>query len=98
MKTKSIPLLIGITLVTIASGIGLYRLGLNRGAQQAAISDATEKKAVAAERKILYWHDPMSPTTKFDKPGKSPFMDMQLVPVYADEGADEGAGNTSAVT
>jgi Cu(I)/Ag(I) efflux system membrane fusion protein len=29
----------------------------------------------------------MYPQQKFDKPGKSPFMDMQLVPVYAEEGA-----------
>lgn len=36
-------------------------------------------------RKVLYWHDPMVPNAKFDKPGKSPFMDMDLVPVYADE-------------
>ena len=28
----------------------------------------------------------MAPGTKFDKPGKSPFMDMMLVPVYADGG------------
>lgn len=35
-------------------------------------------------RKVLYWHDPMVPGPRFDKPGKSPFMDMQLVPVYAD--------------
>jgi len=35
-------------------------------------------------KKILYWHDPMYPQQKFDKPGKSPFMDMQLVPVYAE--------------
>jgi Cu(I)/Ag(I) efflux system membrane fusion protein len=35
-------------------------------------------------RKVLYWHDPMVPGQRFDKPGKSPFMDMQLVPVYAD--------------
>jgi len=27
----------------------------------------------------------------FDKPGKSPFMDMQLVPVYADGGSESGA-------
>jgi len=27
----------------------------------------------------------MVPNARFDKPGKSPFMDMQLVPVYADE-------------
>ncbi|OAJ54907.1 efflux transporter periplasmic adaptor subunit [Paraburkholderia ginsengiterrae] len=37
-------------------------------------------------RKVLYWHDPMVPAQHFDKPGKSPFMDMQLEPVYADEG------------
>jgi Cu(I)/Ag(I) efflux system membrane fusion protein len=36
-------------------------------------------------RKILYWYDPMKPEQHFDKPGKSPFMDMQLVPKYADE-------------
>lgn len=42
------------------------------------------------ERKVLYWHDPMVPGQRFDKPGKSPFMDMQLVPVYADEGGDAG--------
>ncbi|RKP46537.1 efflux RND transporter periplasmic adaptor subunit [Trinickia fusca] len=38
-------------------------------------------------RKVLYWHDPMVPNQHFDKPGKSPFMDMQLEPVYADEGS-----------
>jgi Cu(I)/Ag(I) efflux system membrane fusion protein len=47
--------------------------------------------ASAAERKVLYWYDPMVPTQRFDKPGKSPFMDMQLVPRYADEaGSDTG--------
>ncbi len=37
------------------------------------------------ERKVLYWTDPMIPGFKSDKPGKSPFMDMQMVPVYADD-------------
>jgi len=32
----------------------------------------------------------MYPQQKFDKPGKSPFMDMQLVPKYADEAAEDG--------
>lgn len=27
-----------------------------------------------------YWYDPMHPSEHFDKPGKSPFMDMQLAP------------------
>ncbi len=37
------------------------------------------------ERKVLYWTDPMTPGFKSDKPGKSPFMDMEMVPVYADD-------------
>ena len=46
--------------------------------------------ATSAKRKVLYWHDPMVPGQRFDKPGKSPFMDMQLVPVYANESEDQG--------
>jgi len=46
--------------------------------------------AADTAKKVLYWHDPMYPQSKFDKPGKSPFMDMQLVPVYAD---DEKSGS-----
>jgi Cu(I)/Ag(I) efflux system membrane fusion protein len=41
-------------------------------------------------RKILYYHDPMVPGNKFDRPAKSPFMDMMLVPVYAGGEGDEG--------
>jgi Cu(I)/Ag(I) efflux system membrane fusion protein len=42
-------------------------------------------------RKVLYWYDPMKPDQHFDKPGKSPFMDMDLVPRYADEAAGENS-------
>jgi Cu(I)/Ag(I) efflux system membrane fusion protein len=49
-------------------------------------ADAPGKTKGAA----LYWYDPMYPGTRFDKPGKSPFMDMDLVPKYA--GSDDGAG------
>ncbi|WP_366514059.1 efflux RND transporter periplasmic adaptor subunit [Rhizorhabdus sp.] len=41
-------------------------------------------------RTVLYWYDPMVPGQRFDKPGKSPFMDMQLVPKYADEAGTAG--------
>lgn len=44
-------------------------------------------------KKILYYHDPMVPGNKFDKPAKSPFMDMMLSPVYAG-----GEGEQSNVT
>ncbi len=54
---------------------------------------ATDMRAAAPaqERAVLYWYDPMVPQQKFDKPGKSPFMDMELVPKYADEGGDASA-------
>jgi Cu(I)/Ag(I) efflux system membrane fusion protein len=42
----------------------------------------------AEDRAVLYWYDPMYPQQKFEKPGKSPFMDMDLVPRYAEDGAD----------
>lgn len=48
--------------------------------------------AGAPDRKVLYWHDPMVPGQRFDKPGRSPFMDMDLVPVYADEAPADEAG------
>lgn len=44
-----------------------------------------------AERQVLYWTDPMVPGYRSDKPGKSPYMDMELVPVYADGTGDGGA-------
>src|SRR3984957_5013831 len=43
--------------------------------------------AAAAESRPRYWYDPMHPAEHFDKPGKSPFMDMQLVPKYSKDAA-----------
>jgi Cu(I)/Ag(I) efflux system membrane fusion protein len=39
--------------------------------------------------RVLYWYDPMRPDQHFPAPGRSPFMDMALVPKYADA-ADAG--------
>ncbi|HSS52377.1 MAG TPA: efflux RND transporter periplasmic adaptor subunit [Thermoanaerobaculia bacterium] len=50
------------------------------------------------ERKVLYWFDPMQPGTHFDHPGKSPFMDMELVPKYADETPPPQSGPAGATT
>jgi membrane fusion protein, copper/silver efflux system len=49
-------------------------------------------KQVADHRVPSYWYDPMRPSEHFDKPGKSPFMDMQLVPKYADPAPGGGGG------
>lgn len=46
--------------------------------------------AAPAERQALYWTDPMVPGYRSDKPGKSPFMDMELVPVYDEAAASQG--------
>src|SRR6187551_581181 len=76
---RLIPAFVVVLVVGGALGYGLTRW--------------LEKEPAAAtgsERKVLYWRDPMVPDVKFDKPGKSPFMDMELVPVYAD-GANGGA-------
>ncbi len=63
--------------------------------QSAAGKDSSDK----SDRKVLYWYDPMVPGSKFDRPGKSPFMDMELVPKYADEGGgDAERGGTPVVT
>jgi len=62
----------------------------------AGVPAPTEAGKAVDGRKVLYWHDPMVPNVKFDKPGKSPFMDMQLVPVYADAASDEGGVTISA--
>jgi Cu(I)/Ag(I) efflux system membrane fusion protein len=72
------------------AGWGLYAAGMKRGAETPV--PTAGRGSVAAERKPLYWHDPMVPGARFDKPGKSPFMDMQLVPVYAEPAAGADAG------
>jgi Cu(I)/Ag(I) efflux system membrane fusion protein len=63
------------------------------GAKVAAPSSSSPGagSGTTREKRVLYWHDPMVPGKRFDKPGKSPFMDMQLVPVYAEAGG-EAAG------
>ena len=67
-----------------AGGYALYHAGVRQGMKATPVDTATGKKP-------LYWHDPMYPAQKFDRPGKSPFMDMQLVPVYGDDaGGDAG--------
>jgi Cu(I)/Ag(I) efflux system membrane fusion protein len=89
MNRKIVALMLAAIALAGTAGYGVYRLGVKEGLAAAgpampAAADAT------GGRKVLYWHDPMVPGQQFDKPGKSPFMDMDLVPVYADAPADAG--------
>jgi Cu(I)/Ag(I) efflux system membrane fusion protein len=84
---KSTPVLLMLTLV---GGLGIGVLA-GRQWQPAAVDDtpsAAASRPPERERKVLYWYDPMVPQQHFDQPGKSPFMDMELVPRYADEAAE----------
>lgn len=74
-------------LLVAGAAFQIGRASVNGHAAQAM---APQPTASSAERKVLYWHDPMNPGAHFDKPGKSPFMDMQLQPVYADDATDAG--------
>ncbi len=80
----------GLLAAVLIAGGGGYWLGQRGDAP-------TAPTASADGRKVLYYYDPMFPQQKFDKPGKSPFMDMQLEPKYADEAAG-AAGSASGVS
>lgn len=72
-----------------AAAIALAGIGAGYGIAQLQGSGTAPQQATEGGRKVLYWYDPMVPSQHFDKPGKSPFMDMQLVPKYADEAGGE---------
>ena len=82
-----------ITLAAIALAAGAFVVGDYWWDYRAKRTASGMTSPAEHGRKILYWHDPMYPQARFDKPGKSPFMDMDLVPVYAgDAGATETGG------
>jgi membrane fusion protein, copper/silver efflux system len=80
----------------VLAGVGGLVVGvaatwlLTHPASDAAKSAASSAPA-STDKKVLYWYDPMVPDQHFGKPGKSPFMDMQLVPKVAGDTGD-GAG------
>lgn len=80
---------IGIAAVGAFLLVGVLGLGYLWG-QSGNKVEVTAAASAPAEKSILYWYDPMVPDQHFDKPGKSPFMDMQLVPKYADDTAGTG--------
>ena len=89
MKSK-IVIIFGVIALLGAGMGGGYWFAMHRMmAEMSTQADASA--ASAGDKKPLYYYDPMYPQQKFDKPGKSPFMDMMLVPVYGDGGEDNSA-------
>jgi RND family efflux transporter MFP subunit len=77
--------LLVLSSVIASGGFLAGRLAPSLGTAQSA--------APATARKVLYWHDPMHPAYRSDRPGIAPDCGMQLEPVYADGGP---AGATGA--
>jgi Cu(I)/Ag(I) efflux system membrane fusion protein len=80
------PLVASAVLVALMAGTGVGYWWARSHPVDHAVAPAT---ASTEGRPVLYWYDPMQPDQHFDKPGKSPFMDMMLAPKYA---ADSTAG------
>lgn len=88
-RTSTSLILTGVAAALLAAGAAGGYLWARHNARPAtamAMPDASQ-----TQRQALYWYDPMVPDQHFDKPGKSPFMDMQLVAKYADD-SSTGSG------
>lgn len=110
MNKPSTPIILVLALAAAGLSYGGYLLGARAGAAGAHTSPSPAPNAAAPKvalstgdkidpatgRRVLYWHDPMNPGQRFDKPGKSPFMDMELVPVFADENVSASTGASAA--
>lgn len=69
--------------LVVAGAVGYFM------APRSMPSHAQPAVGQSSGKQILYWYDPMRPDEHFNKPGKSPFMDMQLLPKYAQAGGAE---------
>ncbi len=87
---RTVLLVLVVAVAGVALGALAGRWWLPRTAEPAAVASPAGDPA-GGEREALYWYDPMVPQQHFDRPGKSPFMDMALVPRYADEPAGQDA-------
>ncbi|MDQ2640961.1 MAG: efflux RND transporter periplasmic adaptor subunit [Pseudomonadota bacterium] len=69
----------------VPAAVGLLLAGAGGGWWWANRMQGQPATVEAKAADVLYWYDPMVPQQHFDKPGKSPFMDMELVPRYAED-------------
>lgn len=89
---------VAISIVALLLGGAALGYWIAHQRMGSAGTDSTSAEGQEGGRKVLYWYDPMVPNAKFDKPGKSPFMDMQLVPKYAGEEGGAAVRVSSTVT
>ncbi len=81
-KKTWVAITLSFVLLALASGGG-YWVGIRHVAPSPTTTEHSDD-AEGDSREVLYWYDPMVPQQHFDQPGKSPFMDMELIPRYAE--------------
>jgi Cu(I)/Ag(I) efflux system membrane fusion protein len=92
-RSLTIAAMVGAAIMAGAAGFGVGNWRAEHSVSkddQPGSREGAPSAAKEGERQVLYWYDPMYPQHKFDQPGKSPFMDMPLIPKYADEAAGAG--------
>ncbi len=103
---RRIQIVIVTMLLALFTGLGWFfgqrnvATGMPESAVDGMKSDMqmVDAKGVVQDdsgKTVKYWYDPMVPGQKFDKPGKSPFMDMMLEPKYANAGSDGEEGGVT---
>ncbi len=75
----------------VVGAVALYWLAPN--VLEGSVAEVTS----SASSEPLYWVAPMDPNYQRDKPGKSP-MGMDLIPVYAQSGADKDTPGTVRIS
>lgn len=85
------------TALSVGGGVGYWFANHHAMQQMSNMDQAATTSTSQSNGKVLYWYDPMKPDQHFDQPGKSPFMDMQLVAKYADGGNDANADNVTSI-
>ena len=76
-------------LAIAAAGVGLAAL-IALGFVAGRMSGRSAGETRTANRRVLYWVDPMHPAYKSDKPGIAPDCGMALEPVYESESGAPG--------
>tara|TARA_B110000259_G_scaffold147074_1_gene165795 strand:+ start:2239 stop:3867 length:1629 start_codon:yes stop_codon:yes gene_type:complete len=103
---KRIHIVLTAIIVVLALGLGWFfgQKSMQLDMSESTSNGVSDKSIIKAANGVIqdgsgkavkYWYDPMVPERRFDKPGKSPFMDMQLVPKYTNAGSDGEEGGVA---
>ena len=62
-----------LALLAVGAGVGWWAHRMMQTPPAMSATHEAPPNSASDKRKILYWHDPMVPNVKFDKPGQVAF-------------------------